>query len=46
MVIQIQNKQAVDFCFREMNRADLAYYNVKKGNKLHDWEFEWRRPYQ
>lgn len=37
--------QSVPFCFKELTRSDLDYYKVKKGNKVNDWNFDWRRPF-
>lgn len=45
MVINILEKLPVSFCFKELSRADLTYYNVKKGNKAYEWDFDWRRPF-
>lgn len=45
MIFKYQTNQSVPFCFKEISRADLGYYNVKKGSKQHEWDFDWRKPF-
>lgn len=40
MVLEYNSKQEVPFCFKQINREDLDYYKVKKGNKQSDWGFD------
>lgn len=45
MLLHLLSMQEVPFCFKEMNRVELTYYNVKKGNNKDEWDFEWRKPF-
>jgi hypothetical protein len=44
-VLNNQTKQFEKYCFKEIYRAELGYYHVKKGNKQDEWDFDWRKPF-